>query len=211
MRGRSLPLVAFLVFALPGACGGAIDQYDLLGGGGAPVGTKDAGSEAPGQGGGLVDVSVPPETGATIDASGPPVVDTGAPVLEASPVETGSGESNILCPPTTCQSPDVCCATGTGQGNTPTFACQSAHEECGTSSSPGTPITCATTANCPGGVCCGENNNGFYEKVSCEPTCTGQASDGSNLIQFCDPSVGDCPTGTTCQPSAILTGYNVCE
>lgn len=212
MRGRSLPLVAFLFFSLAGACGGATDQYDLLGGGG-PVNTapKDAGSDAPSQGGGLTDVSVPQDTGAPFVDTGTPVVDTGTPVPESSPIDTGGGGADFLCPPTTCHTPEVCCATGTGQGNTPTFKCQGPSDKCGTTSAPGTPISCATSADCPGEVCCGADLNGFYEKVSCEATCTGQGTDGSTNIQFCDPSADDCPTGTTCQASQVLLGYSVCN
>jgi hypothetical protein len=114
----------------------------------------------------------------------------------------------------------VCCATGTGAGQTPSYRCQSQGHTCNGNTGPGTIISCASTADCPGGeVCCGANNNGVYEQVSCQPTCTGTAPDGATLIQFCDPAAADCPNGGQCQPSQILTGsssagtpaFNVCN
>ncbi|HEY6459746.1 MAG TPA: hypothetical protein VIY73_06330, partial [Polyangiaceae bacterium] len=109
-----------------------------------------------------------------------------------------------------CGAPDVCCAAGgTSIGK---FTCQAASKQCGSTGQPGTPITCATTADCPNGFCCGVNdNNGFYVKVSCADTCTGTDAQGDSLIQFCDPAAADCPVGTTCNASQLLPGFHVCQ
>jgi hypothetical protein len=107
----------------------------------------------------------------------------------------------------------VCCATGTGTGLTPTYRCQTAGHTCNGAAGPGTPIGCASAADCPGSVCCGVNNNGFYEQVSCQPTCAGTSPDGSTLVTFC-ATANDCPPNVglgQCLPSKILTGFNVCN
>jgi hypothetical protein len=139
-----------------------------------------------------------------------PVVDTGIPIPEASPIETGPVTGSISCPPTTCSSPEVCCASGNGSGQT-SFKCQSASKGCGSAAAPGTPISCSSTADCPKGVCCGANdNNGHYVAVACAATCQGQDANGDTLVQFCDPAAADCPTGLTCVASQLLPGLNVC-
>ena len=76
---------------------------------------------------------------------------------------------------------------------------------------PGTPISCADAADCPGEVCCGDNLNGLYSRVSCAASCMGMTTGGATEITFCDPAGNDCPAGTTCQPSQVLAGYNVCN
>ena len=156
-----------------------------------------------------MDSSASPETGMTVDSSIGPV-DSGGGLPEASPVPEAS-VGGLLCPPATCKDTDVCCATDTGQGMTPTFKCQDPNKACGSTTSPGTPISCAVAADCNGEVCCGENTNGFYSKVSCEATCTGMTTSGATEITFCDPAGDDCPAGTTCQASEVLAGFNVCN
>jgi hypothetical protein len=196
--------------ALAPACGGATDSHDLLGGGGgggSSSGSLDAGHDTSTHVGGDSGTAV--DTGMGADSSVGPV-DSGGGLPEASPLpEAGGG--GFLCPPTTCKDPSVCCATGTGQGMTPSFKCQDATKACGTATSPGTPITCAIGADCPGEVCCGDNLNGFYSRVSCAATCTGTTTGGATEITFCDLTGNDCPVGTTCQASMVLHGYNVCN
>lgn len=213
---RALPLVAilFVVVAAPTACSGASDTDHLLSGGG-PVSTggHDAGHDTGSQGNSGQDSGTAPH----VDAGGPvvdsstPVVDTGVPLPEASPEDVGPVGDTFACPPSTCSSPDVCCASSTGPGQT-TYKCQSAGKVCGSTAGSGTPIACATSADCAGGVCCGVNdNNGHYVKVACAADCTGQDANGDTLIQFCDPSANDCPTGQQCNPSQLLQGFNVCQ
>jgi hypothetical protein len=214
MRGRFLSIASFLTIlamAVAPACGGATDPHDLLGGGaggGASSGGTDAGHDTSTHVGGGMD-SGALETGTKLDSSVGPI-DSGGGLPEASPLpEAGGG--GFLCPPTTCQASSICCATGTGQGNTPTFKCQDANKPCGTTAGPGTPISCADAADCPGEVCCGDNLNGLYSRVSCAASCMGMTTGGATEITFCDPAGNDCPAGTTCQPSQVLAGYNVCN
>jgi hypothetical protein len=213
MRGRFVSMLSFstlLAMALAPACGGATDSHDLLGGGGggSSSGGVDAGHDSS-HVVGSVDSGAALDTGTKVDSSTGPI-DSGGGLPEASPLpEAGGG--GFSCPPTTCKDPSVCCATGTGQGMTPTFKCQDANKPCGNTTSPGTPISCAVGADCPGEVCCGDNLNGFYSKVSCEATCLGTTTGGATEITFCDPAGADCPAGTTCQPSQVLAGYSVCN
>jgi hypothetical protein len=215
MRRRFLSIASFstaVAVALAPACGGATDPHDLLGGGGngsSSSGGVDAGRDTSTHVGDDTDATAAPETGTTFDSSTGPM-DSGFTLPETSP-PLEAGGAGFSCPPTTCKVPRVCCATGTGQGNTPTFTCQDASKACGNTSSPGTPISCAVAADCPGEVCCGDNLNGFYSKVSCQATCTGTTTGGATEITFCDPQGDDCPAGTTCQPSQVLAGYNVCN
>jgi len=214
MRGRFLPIASFLAIlamALAPACGGATDPHDLLGSNGSSgssSGGVDAGHDTSTHVGGE-DSGSSADTGTTFDSSTGPM-DSGFTLPEASPVPEAGGEG-FSCPPTTCKEPRVCCATGTGEGNTPTFVCQDSTKACGSTASPGTPISCAVAADCDGEVCCGDNLNGFYSKVACEATCTGMTTDGATEITFCDPAGDDCPVGTTCQASQVLAGYNVCN
>jgi hypothetical protein len=216
MHGRTFPTVfvfAFLVCGVAPACSGASDPYDLLGtGGGTPpadagkdtsthVGTPDSGS------GQQPDSSTAIDSGSVEDSS------IGLPDSGEGPDTGPPPTTEFTCPPTTCKEPQVCCATGEGQGETATYKCQTAGKTCqDTSGNAGTPISCASAANCPGEICCGDNNgNSFYNKVSCEPTCTGTSSTGGTNVVFCDPNGNDCPTGTTCQASQILQGFSVCN
>jgi hypothetical protein len=213
MRGRTLPLLAFLALVLPPACGGSADPNGLLHGSGSSSGSGggvDSGGGSSSSGGGHPDAGSPTDSGGgPHDSSGGPV-DTGT-APEASPLPEAGGGDGFLCPPSTCKSPEVCCATGTGQGLTPTYKCQPATHTCSDPTGPGTPISCATNANCATGVCCGDNENGFYTQVSCQPTCTGATPGGGVYVQFCNPASSDCPPPGLCQPSQILLGFHVCN
>jgi hypothetical protein len=217
MRRRLVSVASFstvLAMALAPACGGATDPHDLLGGGessgsSSGSGGLDAGHDtATHVGAGDSAASI--DSGGGLDSS-TGTIDSSSPLPEASPVpEAGGG--GVLCPPSTCNPGSVCCATRTGVGKTPTYKCQDATKACGsTTTDPGTPISCAVPADCPGEVCCGENTNGYYSKVSCEATCTGTTATGATEITFCDPNADDCPAGTTCQASQVLSGFSVCN
>jgi hypothetical protein len=215
MRRRSLSTAfffSFLACALAPACGGASDPYDLLGAAGGT--TLDAGKDSHvGTGNPDTGTVQEPDTSTTFD-SGVNEPDTSIGLPDTGVVDTGPPPTtDFACPPTTCKEPDVCCATGEGQGLTATYKCQSASKTCEDSTgAAGTPITCAIAANCPGEICCGDNNGaGFYNKVSCEPTCTGTSSTGGTNVVFCDPNGTDCPSGTTCQASQVLSGFSVCN
>jgi hypothetical protein len=61
-------------------------------------------------------------------------------------------------------------------------------------------------------VCCGENVNGVYAQVDCQPDCTGTGPSGGDLITFCSQMAqSDCTGGMTCQPSQVLVGFYVCQ
>jgi hypothetical protein len=215
MHRRFLPAASFFIVlatALAPACGGATDPHDLLSGAGTGAGGHDAGVDTgshytPDSGGGTPDTSVP-----VVD-SGVGVIDTGIGLPEASPPPDSGGGGSFTCPPGTCTAPDVCCATGTGMGMTPTFKCQAATKACGNAAGPGTPISCSSSADCNGEVCCGENLNGYYSRVSCQPTCSGTGTGGGTLVTFCDPAASDCPVAAPlCQPSQVLgQGFDVCN
>jgi hypothetical protein len=215
MRGRFLSIASFLTIlamALAPACGGATDPHDLLagaGGDGTSSGGVDAGHDTGSHVGPGPDSGSAPDTGMAVDSSTGPM-DSGFTLPEAGP-QPDAGGDGFSCPPTTCKEPRVCCATGTGQGSTPTFVCQDASKACGNTTSPGTPISCAVAADCNGDVCCGDNLNGFYSRVACAATCAGTTTGGATEITFCDPAGDDCPAGTTCQASQVLEGYNVCN
>jgi hypothetical protein len=215
MRGRTLPLLALLALILPPACGGAADPNGLLAGGhggsssgSGSGGAADAGTGSSSSSGGHVDAGAP-EDAEPQDSGGGGPIDVGVP--EASPVPDSGGGDAFLCPPSTCKTPEVCCATGTGPGLTPTYKCQAASHTCSNTAGPGTPIACATNADCTSGVCCGDNENGFYSQVSCQPTCTGPTPNGGTYVQFCNPAASDCPPGALCQASQVLLGFHVCN
>ena len=177
------------------------------------VGTGvDAGSEAPGAGAAAAWTrACSPRPGPTIDSSGGPWTRE-RPIPEASPSRRAAARGLLMSADDVHSRPSVCCATGTGQGNTPTFKCQSAHEACGSQAARARPSRARRPPTARGEVCCGENNNGFYAKVSCEPTCTGHATRrveprSSSAI----PPATTAPPRTTCQPSQVLAGYNVCN
>ncbi|MGH7293299.1 MAG: hypothetical protein ACRELB_00120 [Polyangiaceae bacterium] len=215
-----LPVACLLVVAMA-ACSGAEDPHGLLGGGSATGGGHDAAPEATssssggGSSGAASSSGGGPDAGGVHDSSVADTgssVDTGSPEPEASPIETGPSPTIISCPPTSCESPSVCCATNTGQGSTPSYKCQAAGKPCSGTSGNGTILSCSSGADCHGGeVCCGDNQNGFYTQVVCQTTCGGPDQNGGQFIQFCDPSAPGCPVGTTCQPSQVLVGLSVCE
>ena len=220
---RSLPALALLCVVV--ACSGAVDPHGLLGGGGpATGGGQDAAPEAAssssgggtssgGSSGGVSSSSggTHADSGTTIDAS---TIDS-SPLPEASPVETGPAPGTFSCPPggTACGAPEVCCATNTGQGNTPVYRCQATTKPCGSTASAGTPISCSSSADCHNGeLCCGDNQNGFYTDVVCQATCQGPDPSGQGqYVQFCDLAAADCVGGAACVPSQVLQGFDVCQ
>jgi hypothetical protein len=219
---RSISFASLLFVVLAAACSGAADPHGLLGGGSDTTGgghdaspeaaSSSSGGSTSSSGGtssGGPDASTVLDSGQVDTGVG---IDTGTPLPEASPVETGPGPSAISCPPSDCNAPSVCCATNTGQGNTPVYKCQDANKQCSGSGGQGTILSCSSGADCHNGeVCCGDNQNGFYLEVSCQATCTGQDTQGGVFIQFCDPAAADpCPVGQSCMPSQVLSGLNVC-
>ncbi|HEY8039812.1 MAG TPA: hypothetical protein VIF15_08475 [Polyangiaceae bacterium] len=210
MRGRHLPRLAVVAFALAPACSGAASS-ELLSAGAAGAGASDAGAETSEQGGGA-DASSQPEAQPPLDSGGG-VQDAGLPETGVTDSGGAGGGMTIFCPPSPCAPPAFCCVTGAGQGNPPKYACETSPASCNGNGGPGTTVHCDRTADCaPGDVCCGSDYNGFYSDVSCRPQqqCGGNGQ-GFQQVQFCDPHVGDCPQGTTCQPSQVLPGYSVCN
>jgi hypothetical protein len=140
---------------------------------------------------------------ATIDVSAP--IDVSVPI-----VETGPPLPAVLCPmggsSATCAPGAYCCITGEDNPQSETDTCTASSSDC----SDGTPVRCASPADCAGMVCCGVETEqmGYpeYVQVTCAATCTG---DG--YVPFCTDS-SDCPTDRpNCQPSSILICYTVCN
>jgi hypothetical protein len=80
----------------------------------------------------------------------------------------------------------------------------------------GTAVGCARTADCPAGsICCGtEVQSGSapsYTALTCKVTCTDTTMPGAVHNQFCDPAGTDCPSGKTCSPSSVLSGFSICK
>jgi hypothetical protein len=89
----------------------------------------------------------------------------------------------------------------------PAFTCP-APGQCATS-----PILCGSAAECdPGQVCCGTFNvpGAFYERMTCLPACPADTATIA-YPRMCTFNPGECPVGTTCQPSGTLSGYSVCR
>jgi hypothetical protein len=148
---------------------------------GACVDASDIASQAPPPSGpaghrGPVDAGQPGVT--------PPVADTGAGVIDASPPDAARMVrcgANSYCDERT----QTCCAFDHNNGFT--FGCIDLTSTC-----PGVPIGCATQSDCdPPSDCCVTNT--FQSCVS-RGTCPGDF--------VCDPKNGsrDCPNGTLCQP-----------
>ncbi len=200
MRIRSSTWLACLGASVV-ACGGA-SQTELFSppsdDGGSGNSIADTGRLATDTSVGAVDVSAPDtSTGPKIDSSiadtsPPPVADTAPPPSTTLPC--GAGQPDC---PTGGQ--EVCCVTG-DIGNL-SFGCTDK------AMCTGTPISCTSTADCAGAICCGvETGSGTatrYVHVSCAATCDG--------VYFCDPAANDCPNGTACSASMLLPGYFVCR
>ena len=184
------------------ACGGA-SQTELF----APP-DGDAGSRTDsGQLGvdsssaGSTDTGVPdtaprhPDSGSAPDTAPPPGQDAGPPAMATLPC--GAGQPD--CP---AGGQEVCCISG-DPGNL-AFTCTDSSSCAGT----GVPISCASSAQCEGEVCCGTETgtgtNARYIDVQCQPTCGGG-------VHFCDPAADDCPSPTRCNASMLLPGYFVCR
>jgi hypothetical protein len=210
------------VIALAPACSGAqainFDADSGGGSGGASGGVS--GSSSGNSGGGSGSSS----GGSTVD-SGSGGVDSGQSAMDSAvldvigPEDTGPVEEpmptgpSVLCPmngsPATCEPGDYCCVTGNAMQGTQTDNC----EPSGTSCTGGTPVRCASPADCPSGqICCGTEqtvgNVVSYIDVVCATTCAL-----SNQRIFCDQMTTDpCPTtAPTCALSTLMPGYNVCQ
>jgi hypothetical protein len=93
------------------------------------------------------------------------------------------------------------------QGNQ-TDDCETASSSCA-----GTPVHCASPADCPSGqICCGTEqtvaNVVSYVDVVCASTCSL-----TNQRIFCDPANPSlCPPNIpTCAGSTLMPGYSVCQ
>jgi len=201
--GRLGCVIGVLVVALGQACGGSA-QSDLTSDGGNNSGSS-SGSSSGGSGSG---------SGADSGSDGHGGDDGGrqdAP-SDVQMGETSSSSSSgggVLCPmngqPANCMPGESCCVMG--DPGAQTDSCNQAGATC-----TGVPVSCARNADCPQKeICCGvETGTGMsvrYVQVSCQPDCVGAMS-----VRFCDPANNDCPsTASHCNPSTLLTGYNVCR
>jgi hypothetical protein len=214
MRSRStfsLIIGAVLsLLALAPACGGALsanlDGKGDSGGGGSGSGNSSSGASMDSGSGGSDAGQAPVDAIAMLDGVGPADVTA---VEEQEPPPSGP---SVLCPSNgsadTCDPGQFCCVVGDAQqGGMQTDTCEPAGTSCA-----GTPVECASPADCPGGqVCCGtEQTVGkvvSYVGVVCAASCAG-----TNQRMFCDPASNACPAAKpTCALSTLMPGYNVCQ
>jgi len=218
-----------MVFLIVGstACGGA-DASGLFDG--PPSSEFDASvappshdGGAPRDGGGVVDATRPSPVGAGTDAAADARGDDDdddeddAAIPDASRVDAAPPPVDAAPPPPpvvtcgvnaeghkmTCGSTKECC---NDSRQSPAFTC-TALDACAAS-----PILCGSSAECEhGDVCCGTFNihGAYFVRVTCEATCPA-ATNGFNYPRFCTFNPGECPAGTTCQPS-VLAGYSTCR
>jgi hypothetical protein len=104
-----------------------------------------------------------------------------------------SANAGVKCGTGSCDPAGSCCVTN---GNS---ACET---QCN-----GTVVSCDGPEDCGSGeVCCGSSgSNGSYTGFACKNGCSGVGD-----VIVCHASQ-DCPTGTNCTVSAILTDYSVCK
>ncbi len=215
MRSTGLSFLGFLVVGVAVACGGA-DKADLLGGGGHTSSGSSGGSSGSGSGSGSSSGS----SSGSASSSGSGSGSSSGGVQDAStqdvstedvvqPMETGPTGPAVLCPmqgqPATCMAGDFCCVSGNAQLGTQMDNCEPPGGTC-----VGTPVHCASAADCQSGyVCCGQKDTTgmMYMEVGCRQQCNG-----TGQITFCDPAAMNCPANApTCQQSTLLQGYNVCQ
>jgi hypothetical protein len=218
---RKLALFALAALCPGLACGGTSDPDGLLSGGDIGGGSSSSGSSSSGSGG----IDAAPEvsgssSGGGYDASLPTDASTDRHEAGGGPMDSGHvidvlTSGTLLCPPSgskVCTASDICCATGSPGSGNQRYACQSPARTCQDTTGTGTVISCASGADCPNQVCCGENLAGSYTQVSCQPDCTGTGPQGGDLITFCNPALNvGCDAGMTCQPSQVLVGFYVCQ
>lgn len=207
--------IAISALGLAMACGGAqaIDFADAGSGSGSGSGGGSGSGSGSGSGGASGSSS-----GGVEEDSGAGVVDSGGLAdvtepLDVTPVEepmpTGPA---VLCPmngnPATCEPGDYCCVVGNAMEGTQTDNCQSGGSSCS-----GTPVKCASPADCPSGqICCGTQQTVAgvvsYSNVECATTCSL-----TNQRIFCNQMAANpCPaTAPTCALSTLMPGYNVCQ
>jgi hypothetical protein len=222
MRSKLGPVALAALFV---ACGGATqsDLFSSGGGsandangtdGGASSGDSGSITQHDAGGSGESDATTANDSGTSNDG-GVIVVDAGHDsgiVIDAGPVDPG-----IFCGKDQGQTVyckvgvQTCCATNQGQGTTQ-LKC-GLPNQCNSGSAAS--ITCDDTTDCPGQVCCGVFDGQRYTKVACTTAaaCDGTGPNGETLYRICDPFLNpsDCPQGTTCQASAVLTGYYLCR
>jgi hypothetical protein len=195
-RRGALSLLASLGVAAACAsttgCSGAPDS-ELFGGGG--------------------DGQAEPTDGAGPDRDGTLPVSDGAPGdgtdETAGPTESGAvsdaGTWAVPCADAGCMAPgQFCCVVQE------TYVCDSDVNHC--KGQGGTPVLCSSSAQCSAGqqVCCGLQTGGgsSYSEVSCTPKCRS----GVNEYIFCDPNrPPDCPDGTTCKSSHVVSLFHICN
>jgi hypothetical protein len=208
---RSAFPLAFLALATSLACGGT-PPSDLFGdtppseaGADSSTGTPHDGGleEAP-----PADAPTAPDDGPVAEAGADGGDDVGAAPDTGDDtgvvvVEAGPPPVTVHCGQSTCTTPEFCCVMNGGQLQ----ACSTSLNDC--SNQGGTTVLCTTSTQCADGqVCCGQRpNSNVYQDVSCQPSCGGNNNDR----QFCDPNApNDCPQGTKCQKSQVLSDYFVC-
>jgi hypothetical protein len=226
---RIAPILAAIAtsalgLGLPAACGGAqainLGGSDSGGGGGGGSGGGSGSGSSSGTSGGSGSGSGSSSggSGGGSGSSSGSAEDSGSGVMDSSsddvtpveePMPTGP---SVLCPmnanPATCEPGDYCCVVGNAMQGNQTDNCQTGGSSCA-----GTPVRCASPADCPNGqICCGTeqtvDNVVSYIQVVCADTCSL-----TTQRIFCDQSgINTCPvTAPTCALSTLMPGYNVCQ
>lgn len=129
------------------------------------------------------------DSGAGSDAAG---LDAGA----GSTFLCGQGAGRISC-----NFGDFCCVATDGKPTCSATACGP-----GTS---GLKPSCATSADCPGKVCCGENDGVTFLSFSCKDQAACLNTGGRVACQL---DRDDCASGTACSPPAGRGyGFGICQ
>ncbi len=203
-----------VALALAAACSGAPTSNLFSGATGGD--NNDSGSDASSGGS---SGSPRPDSGpaldsaaGTFDTSAESSADTEAgDAIAAEAAGPDASVPGVSCPSagqtTTCQSGEICCISTAGL--TQSGRCQqlNAPTPC-----TGIPVGCSSPADCKTGeVCCGTETATLfgtttYQNVTCKTSCAGFGQ-----VAFCDPTVGGCGVGTSCQTSTLVPAYTVCR
>jgi hypothetical protein len=216
--GPSIALViAWLVSAA--GCGLLVGTNGLSDGADAGTRLASSGASSSGSSSDSPPDSSPESDGSTTGAATPPEIDSGsAPDSATGANDSGAGSlPSMRCGNASCTPPgEFCCVvfndggTGAQRGS-----CAPSASVSNCTVGMGSAVQCSSSTQCPSGeFCCGVNNNHYYADVSCTTApCAGQGGGTGEQVRFCNPQVpSDCPASVpNCQPSAVLSGFNVCK
>ena len=161
-------------------------------------GVFDGGTDAAAVTDAAADTDAAALTDAAADTDAAAITDAAA-VTDAGPVSSflcGEGRSRISC-----NLGDFCCLAADGK---PTCSATA----CGPGLS-GVKPACATSADCPGKVCCGENDGVTFLSFSCKDRAACINTGGRVACQL---DRDDCARGTACLlPAGDGYGFGICQ